>query len=69
MKREFRPISVVSEVTVIRPNLILVKAEEGWAITHSDKQLAFENDTMYFPNCDCLDKYICVKKVQLETEE
>ena len=69
MMREFRSIDIAQEVAIITPTLIRVVAKQGWAITHANEKLEFENDVMFFPNKKCLDNYICVKKIQLEMED
>lgn len=68
MERVFRNIKD-SEIRVIKPNMIELKAEDGWAFTEADKSLKTETTLMYLPSEQYIKDYICVDYTEPEIEE
>lgn len=59
-ERIFRELKK-SEIRVIKPTLIELKAEEGWLITDADKSFKTETEVVYLPNEKYIKDYSCVK--------
>ena len=59
-ERIFRELKK-SEIRVIKPTLIELKAEEGWLITDADKSLKTETEVVYLPSEKYISDYCCVK--------
>ena len=67
MERVFREIKD-TEIRVIKPNMIELKAEEGWAFTEADRSIKTENTLMYLPDEKYIKDYICVDYTEPEVE-
>lgn len=65
MERVFREIKD-SEIRVIKPNMIELKAEEGWVITDADKSFKTETPVVYLPSEQYIKDYICANYVEPE---
>lgn len=57
-ERIFRELKK-SEIRIIKPTLIELKAEEGWLITDSDKSLKTETEVIYLPSEKYISDYCC----------
>lgn len=67
MERIFREIKD-TEIRVIKPNMIELKAEEGWVITDVDKSFKTETPLVYLPDQKYIKDYICVNYIEPEVE-
>lgn len=68
MERVFREIKD-TEIHVIKPNMIELKAEEGWVITDVDKSFKTETPLVYLPDEKYIKDYICVNYIEPEVVE
>lgn len=59
-ERIFRELKK-SEIRVIKPTLIELKAEKGWLITDTDKSLKTETEVVDLPSEKYISDYCCVK--------
>lgn len=66
MERVFREIKD-TEIRVISPTCIELKAEEGWAFTEAGKSIKTENTLMYLPDEKYIKDYICVDYTESQT--
>jgi hypothetical protein len=62
-ERIFRELKK-SEIRVIKPTLIELKAEEGWLITDVDKSLKTETGVVYLPSEKYISDYCCISKLE-----
>lgn len=67
MERIFREIKD-TEIRVIKPNMIELKAEEGWMLTDADKSFKTETPLVYLPDEKYIKDYICVNYIEPEPE-
>lgn len=68
MERFFRDLKT-SEVRIVSPNFVELKAEDGWVITEADKSLQTESVVIYLPNEKYIKNYICVNCIEPEIED
>lgn len=67
MERIFRELKE-TEIRVVSPTMIELKAEEGWVITDADKSFNTETPLVYLPDKKYIKDYICVNYIE-PTEE
>lgn len=68
MERVFRAIKD-TEIRVVSPTMIELKAEEGWVITDADKSFKTETPLVYLPDEKYIKDYICVNYIEPEVVE
>lgn len=68
MERVFREIKD-TEIRVVSPTMIELKAEEGWVITDADKSFKTETPLVYLPDEKYIKDYICANYIEPEIEE
>lgn len=68
MERFFRDLKA-SEVRIVSPNFVELKAEDGWVITEANKSLQTESAVIYLPNKKYIKDYICVNYIEPEIED
>ena len=68
MERIFRELKD-TEIRVIKPNMIELKAEEGWVVTDADKSFKTETPLVYLPDEKYIKDYICVNYIEPEVVE
>lgn len=68
MERFFRDLKD-SELRIVNPNFVELKAEDGWVITEADKSLQTEAAVIYLPNEKYIKDYICVNYIEPEIED
>ena len=67
MERIFRELKE-TEIRVVSPTMIELKAEEGWIITDADKSFKTETTLVYLPNEKYIKDYICANYIEPEPE-
>ena len=67
MERVFREIKD-TEIRVVSPTMIELKAEEDWVITDADKSFKTETPLVYLPDEKYIKDYICVNYIEPEPE-
>ena len=67
MERVFREIKD-TEIRVVSPTMIELKAEEGWVITDADKSFKTETPLVYLPDEKYIKDYICANHIEPEPE-
>lgn len=68
MERVFRELKE-SEIRIIKPTLIELKAEEGWVVTDVDKSFKTETPLVCLPDEKYIKDYICVNYIEPEVVE
>lgn len=68
MERFFRDLKD-SELRIVNPNFVELKAEDGWVITEADQSLQTEAAVIYLPNEKYIKDYICVNYIEPEIED
>lgn len=68
MERIFRELKD-TEIRVVSPTMIELKAEEGWVITDADKSFKTETTLVYLPDEKYIKDYICANYIEPEVEE
>lgn len=67
MERIFRELKD-TEIRVVSPTMIELKAEEGWVITDADKSFKTETPLVCLPDEKYIKDYICANYIEPEPE-
>lgn len=65
MERIFRELKD-TEIRVVSPTMIELKAEEDWVITDADKSFKTETNLVYLPDEKYIKDYICANYIEPE---
>lgn len=68
MERVFREIKD-TEIRMVSPTMIELKAEEGWVFTEADQSFKTETPLIYLPDKKYIKDYICATSIEPEPIE